>query len=218
MPIQVEKDSGDTEKYIRGVHGVPEENGTCVRLHWEWPRNSLYDYCFVFTVTEADEKKGMNLEKMLAENRPREIICQNVPRPYTVRLRNTAQRVYFYPARLQEGGYCILDQKKQNCSEYLRRRLDISYRVTYKKLGGFLSGSDLQQAVIQLSFSQEDKPDAVLVYRCRGGGRDGRRYGIDISEYGRNAVIEVVLGRKETIFFEKLPADLEGKLSLRQAN
>lgn len=218
MPIQLERDSGDKENYIRGVYGVPEENGTCVHMHWEWPKNGEYNYCFVFTVTEAEEKKGIDLEQMLAENRPKEIICQNVPRPYTVRLRNTAQRVYFYPARLLEGGYCILDQKQQNYSEYLRRRLDISYRITYKKLGGFLSGSDLQQAVIQLSFSQADRPDAVLVYRCRGGGRDSRRFGIDISEYGKNAVIEVVLGRKETLSFDKLPAGLEGKVSLKQVN
>lgn len=219
MSIQIENDSGDQKKYIRNVYGKPEKNGNVVGMHWDWPQDSQYDYCFVFTVTEAEEKKGITLEKMLDEDRPREIISQKMPRAYTVALKNEAQRVYFYPARLvREDGYHILNQKQQNYSEYLRKKLFVSYSIKYKKLGGLFGRSDLQQAVIHLSFSQEDKPDICLVYRCKGGGRGDRRFGLDISGYGKSAVIEAVISRKEEIVFESLPSDMEDKLSLKKVN
>lgn len=218
MAIQIENDGGDQKKYIRNVYGKPEEKGTVVRMHWDWPQDGRYEHCFVFTVTEAEDKKGITLEQMLAENRPREIISQSMPQSYTVTLKNTGQKVYFYPARLEKEGYYILNQKQQNYSEYLRKKLSVAYSVEYKRLGNLICRSNLQQAVIHLSFSQEDKPEFRLVYCCKGAGRDSRRFGLDVSGYGKSAAVQVVISKKEEIVFESLPPDMEDKVSLKKAN
>lgn len=215
MRFNVERDTGDRRNYICGIRGVPEQGDKKVKFQWQWPENGEYNYCFVFAVSEQEDKAGITLEALLEEQRMPEIISEAIAHPYVLTLTNTAQRVLFYPARLEADEYRILDQKKENRSEYVQKKLEISCKIHYENLGGLFSSVKLKRATIQLGFSQAEKPDCHLVYRCRGGGREGSRFGIDISRYGRSAALELVIGRDERIEFEKPAPEYERFMKLR---
>lgn len=215
--FNIEQDSADARKYIRSVQGVNEKGDRQVKFHWEWPKDPAYNYCFAFAVSEAEDRAGVTLGTLLDQKRMPEIISQTIAYQYTLTLTNRAQRVIFYPARLEKDQYYIVDQRQGNRSEYLQKKLEIAWRVQYENLGGFFSSLKLKKAQIHLSFSQTEKPDTCLVYRCKGGGRDDKRFGIDLAQMGRGAVVEIVLLRQEEIVFEEPAGEYAKAMKLKAA-
>ena len=219
MPV-VERVWNDESAFISNVHLDYGADKKSVDVQWSWPRDSRYSYCFVFDVTVEEEREGIDLERMLQERRPVDIISTGLYHAHRSSLTHTGTRAYLYPARWDNSisDYMVLDQPSDNRSEVFQLKEVIKCRISYESMDRFLRTVQWKKAVIQLNGVPHtlEEEYAFLAYHCVGAGRDNTHFGIDLGTFGGGQRLELIIDKREKIKMLTLTPEQSRRMELVQ--
>lgn len=206
--IDIDKAEVSAENSIKNVLTVLDRNGKKANITFTYPHSNEYIYCFIYDVTDEEWNKGISLETLIAEDRSADIIDKRTPHDHVLNLSRYGLRCMLFPARYdtKSSTYYLLNQKKENITEQLRVLPTIRCVVSYEglKTGFFkLTSSKHKKAIIQIG-GDAPIPGSYLVYRCRGAGREDRKFGIDIPAFW-NKKMEIIINKEEKIEFLPSP-------------
>ncbi|MCD8105071.1 MAG: hypothetical protein LUF35_08745 [Lachnospiraceae bacterium] len=208
-----QKQSSESAR-ISQVRTTLAQDGKTAAISFSVSMQDAYPFYVVYEVTEEEYNSGMRLSGLLArdengeQRQPRITLCAK-KKDYTLSLSRTGKRCLFYLARYEAEGkaYYILNQEQENVSDLMKILPTVRCRlIGYETIRTGLLGRAHPTDQIAVLMFDGDTPvqGAFLVYRLRNGGRDARRFGIDLVKFWRK---EVRIRIKKTEKVEILPPE-----------
>ncbi len=173
---------------VTNVVGTVDENNTAI-ITWEWPRNNKFNLCVVFAV-EEDEP----LEELLDRNAPGTVYEDEFGVYHRGEIGKSKVRFKVFPAiRTSPKVIQIVNQQRDNLSQYFNKRIDLEWHIEYKTS----LFSQMKKGLLYLK-GLENLADNYLLYRCVGN-QNHIHYPIDLNKYRNQKQFTVFLDKKEEL-------------------
>lgn len=202
VDIKIDDEGHSSDKRIENVSTALSQNGKKANVTFDYAKDKEYLYCFIYDITDEEFNNGISLEMLMASNRNADIIDRRTPHDHVIELSRNGRRCLLFAARYDNKTktYYLVNQKSSNVTEQLKVLPTIRCSIRYEGIKtGFLklTSSKMQKAIIYIG-GDAPIPGTYMIYRCKGGGRDQIKFGIDIPAFW-NKELEIIIKKEEKI-------------------